>query len=341
MAAAVEDFKEFTERTFKSLRQAAAEDLKAAQDQVAQQEEGLRQWETRLREREQDLKRQVQEFERQQKVQQETAIQGVPNIPATPTPTRSGSPALHAFSRTSLDATAIVAGSPAGTATCNSSPRLSIAAAGTASQLRALFESKGKDQSFEQLQTPSSRVGTPRKDMPQEGRDVRCSTASERDRKESSKLSFRAQEAPLRRSNSGAGLASLVSSGHDQQELQPQWKTLQPLEPPSAIAKAMPEPSPRPLQSSPSEASSPKKQRPPLSPTKKRQPLQAASPLPAAASPLPAGSPLPVASPLMSPQPSPKREQPKQPEQPAKSQPVPKRSLAELLKMDEERCASP
>jgi len=306
LASAMEDFTEFSERTSEKLRQAFSEEMKAQKERVVQQEEALRQREARLCEREQELERQVQEFERRQKQQLETSIssQGVANISATMTPTRSGAPALPFRTSTGT------AGSPVATAVPNSLDGPSAAAAGTAS-LRAMFE------------RPASRAGTPR----QEERDVRWSCASERDRKErsasSSRISFRAQEGPLRRNNSGAGLTGhSKSSGRDQQELQPQWKM--PLESPTVISKTAPAPSPRSLQS---DASSPKKQRPPLSPTKKRQ----ASP-----------------SPLMSPQPSPEREQLKQSERevlqelpPAKPQPAQKRSLAELLKMDEERCASP
>jgi len=296
LASAMEDFKEFSDRTSEKLRQAFSEELKAQQERVLQQEEALRQREARLCEREQELERQVQEFERRQKLQLETSIssQGVANISATMTPTRSGAPALPFRTSTGT------AGSPVATAVPNSLDGPSTAAAGTAS-LRAMFE------------RPAPRAGTPRK----EERDVRWSSASERDRKErsgsSSRISFRAQEGPLRRSNSGAGLIRHSKSSGQDQELQPQWKM--PLESPTVISKTAPD------------ASSPKKQRPPLSPTKKRQ----ASP-----------------SPLMSPQPSTAREQLPQSERevlqelpPAKPQPAPKRSLAELLKMDEERCASP
>eukprot|EP00930_Biecheleria_cincta_P043789 TRINITY_DN3005_c0_g2_i1.p1 TRINITY_DN3005_c0_g2~~TRINITY_DN3005_c0_g2_i1.p1 ORF type:complete len:401 (-),score=96.25 TRINITY_DN3005_c0_g2_i1:88-1182(-) len=149
--------------------------------------------------------------------------------------------------------------------------------------------------------TNSNRVGTPIKARPV-GEDA-CMPG------ENCRMSFRSQEGPLRRSNSGAGLT-----------------TNQPQQP--AQVPMMPGSTPSPTNTSP------KRQRPPLSPTKKKQPdasptamLEAKESARREAPARPAAAAAAAAASAVQDKPL--------------LQPSPFRSLAQLLEMDKERCAAP
>lgn len=135
------------------------------------------------------------------------------------------------------------------------------------------------------------------------------------------RLSFRAQEGPLRRSNSGASLLEIKQEALASPLPSPQ----QSLPSPQLSPQASPNPtllmSPPSGQTQQPSSSVTKMQRPPLSPTKKRPKASSRPHSPEHA------------------------ERARKDEQPSKQtltlQPAPKRSLADLLKMDEERCTAP
>jgi len=305
LEAAAENFEQLAQQTMQRLRAAAEEELLASQAVLAQKEEALQQREERLLEREQLAA----------KLEHELQAGRPDNVFAsTPTPTRAPAQAP-------------------GTAASNQSPPcVSEASAGSASQLRAMFERKvtqGGQSLHEPQKAQGSRSGTPRKELPAghsaEERGLRLSCPSER-RGEASRLSFRAQEGPLRRSNSGA---SLAESKHEPLQMASPLSSPQP-------SQASPTPS---LLMSPSAAQAPQPSgpsgRPPLSPTKKKRPT-APSPQPTPERVESARTDERPQRPTL--QPAPERlESARTEERPQRPtlQPAPKRSLADLLKMDE------
>lgn len=329
LATVLEDFRVCAARAAERLQAAAADELTAAQEQLAAQEEAITRREHRVSEREEALQRREQELLKQQSGGSPAQLCFHVDVP---TPTRAPAPASCRETRASQPALPSPGAGDSNNAFAAPSP---LADVGSTSAIRDVFENKvqqaarrisgepqqqqltartarGSDERGQLQQQPtartargsdewahrinSSRVGTPLKARPI-GEDL-CMP------RESCRMSFRSQEGPLRRSNSGAGLTTAPQQA----------------------------PTPQPT------ITSPKRQpRPPLSPTKKK-PAE--------------GSPRAM---MEAPKESARREAPTKPAATAAADPAttsstaqdrpllkpsPCRSLAQLLEMDKERCAS-
>lgn len=338
LAAVVEDFRVCAARAAERLQAAAADELTAAQEQLAAQEEALTRREQRVSEREEALRRREQELLKQQSGKLQELATGIPEQLCfhadLPTPTRAPATAAAAAAgfRENRASQPALPSPGAGDSTNAATAAEPLTPAGSTSALRDVFENKaavrrisgepqqqtarsarGSDERGQQQQQPtartargsdewaahrinSSRVGTPLKARPV-GEDL-CMPG------ESCRMSFRSQEGPLRRSNSGAGLTTVLQLQQQAPTPQPTTTTSPKRPPLSPTKKKQAEGSPRSLMEAPKESARRE------APTK-----PAAAAAPATASSTAQDRPL--------------------------LQPSPYRSLAQLLEMDKEKCAVP